>query len=119
MERRTEERKMADGFGHVRIEVLGETDETVLGRVMDVSGSGTRLECNRPIRAGSAVKIQWEDEMWLAEAIHTEECEGNWNVGLKVRQRLTRLAGLRKLMAGLVGSPTDGVSGSPLAGARF
>jgi hypothetical protein len=133
MERRAEDRIMAIGGGKVLVEVLGQGESAdsggakgnpVKGQMTEISGTGARLECSTPIRPGSAVKVQWEDEFWLGEAVHAFKMNGKWSIGLKIRQRLTRLTELRRLMAGLAGgrasgSPTSGASCSPLAGASL
>ena len=99
VDRRVEPRETSDLS--VRLEVLTEPRLTLNARLMESSGRGGRLLCDRPIFPGSALRIEMSDELLLAEAIHSQGHARGFLVGFRVDQRLARVQQLHRLLESL------------------
>jgi hypothetical protein len=93
VERRREPRLPSDLL--VTVAVLGTgVSYGMLGRVKDMSGSGLRLAVQKPIPNGSALKVEGDGLLLLAEVCRCELGAGEYNLGLQISECLDLPAAL-------------------------
>ena len=96
MEQRREPRFQTDQPVHLSI--LGTCEKRVQARVKNVSGRGLGLEVDEAIPAGSALKIEVADALYLAEAVFCRRDEATFFVGVALEQVLSGLAELGRIL---------------------
>ena len=92
MNQRRESRFQADR--PVAITLFGEPDTRVTGRIRNISGKGIGLEVDRPIAAGTALKVEVEDGLLLGEVIYCRQDEALYYAGVELEHSLCGLAEL-------------------------
>jgi hypothetical protein len=95
-DQRREPRFAADQV--VAVTLLRHPEVRMAGRVKDCSGRGLGLETPLPIQPGSALKIEIEDEIILAEAVHCHQEKGYCLIGVELNQVLAGLAELGRCL---------------------
>ena len=71
----------------VKVTVLGTSASPAMsGRVKDMSRRGLRLTVARPVPRGSAVKVEGDDILALAEVCNCEPAASKYSLGLEVSQ---------------------------------
>jgi hypothetical protein len=79
-----------------------ERDTPMEAAVLDYSGRGMRLGVNAQIPAGSAVRIEMDDQLILGEVCYcTPSRLGRYAVGLELEQALAHLDDLSSLTRAL------------------
>jgi PilZ domain len=102
-EQRLEQRFAANTS--VAVTVLGVLgDPKFLGVIVDMSGSGLRLNLPLPVPCGAPVKIETGDMLMLGEVVRCEPAGLTFSVGIAVSQSLTALAELERLNRALLGT---------------
>ena len=93
---------------NLTIEVLGDHPPTHLGSnkipglMVDVSTDGLRFLSPIDVPAGSAIRIDRDNEMILGEVCYNEpHSEGQFHLGILFRQVLANLRDLEPLLAAL------------------
>ena len=100
MERRREPRiKTSEA---IQVTLLGESLASFPARTLDASGKGMRIALSRPVKPGSAVKVELEDSILLAEVSYCVPVTQGYMAGLQVDQILTGLKELTRLNARLL-----------------
>ncbi len=111
MERRREPRiKTSEA---VQVTLLGESFASFPGRTLDASGKGIRVSLSRPIKPGSAVKVELEDSILLAEVSYCVPVNEGYTAGLQVDQILTGLKELTRLNARLLADSRGPMMSNP------
>lgn len=105
MERRSEPRFPANR--PVRLTVLGDNPRTIDATLVDVSGRGMRLAVDEAIKAGTAIKIETEDSLWLVEVTFSLEVGSGHLIGGRVDQVLRGLADLAQLRRAVLGDQPE------------
>ncbi len=96
MEQRREPRFQIDQPIHLSI--LGTGEKRVQARVRNASGRGLGLEVAEAIPAGTALKIEVADDLYLAEAVFCRRDESAYFVGVALEQVLSGLAELGRIL---------------------
>ena len=68
MERRREQRQPVEQ--EVRLWVIGETETGQQAHIEELSGIGARLRTPVRIPLGAAVRVEWDELMYLGECVH-------------------------------------------------
>lgn len=87
----------------VRLTVLGDQQTELFGNVVNLSGTGMRLIVNGAIPQGTAVKLELEERLLLAEVCYCEPMGDDYAVGLNLEQSLVHTQELARLAAKLLG----------------
>jgi hypothetical protein len=102
---------------NLTIEVLGDHPPTHLGSnkipglMVDVSTDGLRFLSPIDVPAGSAIRIDRDNEMILGEVCYNEpHSDGQFHLGILFRQVLASLRDLEPLLAALQGYEEDAKS---------
>ena len=61
----------------VQLDVLGEKPSSGAARILEVSGKRVRLATEIKAAAGTAIRVQWDGQMLLGEALASEP-DGFW-----------------------------------------
>ena len=101
MERRTEPRLIEEQS--VQVTLLGDHPQSFCGKTLDASGRGLRLATVQHIPAGSALKLEMDDSILLAEVCYCVPSSEGFVSGLKVDQALRGLTALAALNRRLLG----------------
>jgi PilZ domain len=97
----------------VAVTILGVLGEPkFLGVIVDMSGSGLRLNLPLPVPLGAPVKIETGDMLMLGEVVRCEPAGQTFSVGIAVSQSLTALAELERLNRALLGTEDTRVRGA-------
>ena len=78
----------------VQITVFGQPEIRLQARIQNVSGRGLGLELERPLKTGSALKIELEDAILLGEVIYCRDQGTSHYVGVELEHALWGLAEL-------------------------
>jgi hypothetical protein len=95
MERRQRPRFETDQ--QVSVTVLGEPEQRLDGRILNISAFGMRLEVPRPLAAGTLVKVEWENTLLLGEAVYSEPWGEGYAAGVKLEHALVDTEDLARL----------------------
>ena len=102
VERRKEVRIL--GATPVTVKVLGILPQPPMaGRVLDMSGSGLRVEVPLPIPCGASVRVETADTLMLGDVCRCEPRGDRYAVGLMLSHSLDRLLDLERLNRALLG----------------
>jgi hypothetical protein len=82
----------------VTVTLLRDPQSRMPARVRDSSGRGLGLETPLPIPPGSALKIEIDDGIVLAEAVYCREEQGCCFIGVELNQVLAGLAELGRCL---------------------
>jgi hypothetical protein len=85
------------------VDPKGSNDRTVNGIVQDCSGRGMRIQLAERLHAGSAVRLDMDDQIVLGEVCYCQQSGDQFAIGLELEQSLTNLHDLTKLMSALIG----------------
>lgn len=111
MERRREPRIKTSEAAQVTL--LGDSYASFPARTLDASGKGMRISLSRPVKPGSAVKVELEDSILLAEISYCVPAAEGYTAGLQVDQILTGLKELTRLNARLLADSRGPVLSGP------
>lgn len=81
----------------VRLTVLGDVETHLIATTKNVSGHGLGLVSSEPIPTGAAVKIEFEDSIFLGEAMYCKPVEGGYFLGIELTEVLSGLAALSRM----------------------
>jgi hypothetical protein len=101
MERRREPRFA--GSTPVTLRVLGETELTLNGEIIDASGEGLGLNVPQKIAPGTMMRIEVENVLLLGECCHCRAVGDKFQLGVILRHSLQGLAELEQQHRELVG----------------
>ena len=106
MERRREPRFPATGG--LRLWILGDTETDRAAQLEELSGIGARLRTQVQIPIGTAVRVEWEESMYLGECVHsTLADEGGYIAGIHFEQVLENVGDIRRMMESLMAAGED------------
>jgi hypothetical protein len=92
----------------VTVTVLGILGEPkAIGTVLDMSGSGLRLELSLPLPCGAPVKLETNDVLMLGEVVRCEPLGQSYSVGLSLSHSLAALSELERLNRALLGHDAE------------
>jgi hypothetical protein len=91
-DRRRARRQELNQFAAVSI--LGTVNDAVQGEIRNVSTGGTQIRLNQPLRFGSLVAIDYDDNRLLGEVVYCLKEQDGWLVGIRVEHALSGLATL-------------------------
>lgn len=92
----------------VTITVLGILGEPkAAGTVIDMSGSGLRLQLSLPIPCGAPVKVETADMLLLGEVVRCEPLGSAYSIGLSLSHSMSALRALERLNRGLRGRDAE------------
>ena len=100
MDRRREQRIPTDQPAIVT--VFGPPDVRVTARILDLSGRGLRVQADRPLPPGAAVKVEAEDVLFLGEVCYSIPANPGFEAGLTLEHSLMGLKELARLNQRLV-----------------
>lgn len=101
MERRSEPRFTLDEA--VPIRILGESELTIEGRLVDFSGRGMRVLVDRALAVDTPVRIDLDDQILLGEVCYSQpDGKGRYALGLEMHQSLKHVEDLSRLMRALI-----------------
>lgn len=113
MERRREQRKRVEQ--DVRLWILAETETEHPAHLEEFSGIGARLRTPAPIPIGAAVRIEWDDSMYLGECVHCAVLEDGGHVaGVHFEQVLESFGDLKRMMESLMAGGESCEPSSPV-----
>ena len=101
VERRREPRFVGDQ--PVNLTVLRDTETHVSATVTNYSGRGIRVSAPTAIPVGSAVRIDLDDAIALAEVCYCQKQGDSYAVGLQLEQILAGIKELARLNRSLLG----------------
>jgi PilZ domain len=82
----------------VAITLFGEPDTRITGRIRNISGKGIGLELERPVAAGTALKVELEDGLLLGEVIYCRQDEVSYYAGVELEHSLCGLGELSRMV---------------------
>jgi hypothetical protein len=83
--------------------MLAEPEESVIVRIDEISGNHLVIATNTMVPSGAPLKIELDDCILLGE-VYRCESEGNcFKVGVELKQALTAVTDLAKLVARVMG----------------
>lgn len=109
MERRRELRHPVER--EVQLWLLAETEEGHPAQLEELSGIGARLRTRTRIPTGAAVRVEWDESMFLGECVHCALVEGGgegesvdriYIVGIHFEHVLGSVGDIRRLMESLM-----------------
>ena len=109
MESRQEPRFEIDQ--EITVTLLGDTEEVIPAKVVNVSAKGMGLESSRPVDAGAALKIELADTLLLGEVIYCRGQGAGYQIGIALEQALYHTRGLAILAERLL----HGTNFSPIS----
>jgi light-regulated signal transduction histidine kinase (bacteriophytochrome) len=68
----------------IRVTILGNPEIWLSGRAREVSRSGMRLVLDRPARLGSAIKVEWNEDLLLGSVCYCTKENSSYVVGLRL-----------------------------------
>jgi PilZ domain-containing protein len=83
--------------------LLGEPEIAVAGRVVNFSGRGICLACDRPLPAGGALKFELGDTLVLGEVVYCRPLAASFQIGVALEQALYHTTELAALLGKLLG----------------
>jgi hypothetical protein len=81
----------------VSLTVLGDAEMHVAAIIKNISGHGLGLVTSEPVPSGAPVKIEFEDSIYLGEAIYCKPMEDGFFLGIKITEVLSGLAALSRI----------------------
>jgi hypothetical protein len=81
------------------VSVVGTTGQVIQGEIRNVSKSGTQLQIDRRLGAGSLLRIEYDDNLLLGEVMYCQQEETSWVAGIRIEHTLTGLTALADAMA--------------------
>lgn len=83
----------------VTLVILGDPETHATAIVRDASGAGLGLVSPIPVASGAALKIEFEDSIFLGEAIYCTVTGAGYAVGVELTQVLSGLAAFARASA--------------------
>jgi PilZ domain-containing protein len=87
----------------VTLTLLGEVERAIDGRIVNVSGRGMCVDADQPVSTGSAVQIEFEDVLVLAEVVYCRTLAGHCQIGMALKEVLYHGVELTALLDRLLG----------------
>jgi hypothetical protein len=92
----------------VRLTILGSSagvpDTIVPASMIEISGRGLRLNTEAPVPVGSAVRIDFDDNILLGEVCHLSQTgPASFTCGIHLEQALAAVNNLARLIDGIMG----------------
>ncbi len=112
MERRSQSRAAIDQ--PVRLTLLGDAENVIEGRIVNVSVNGVRLVTDRALRPGLPVKLEWGQTLLLGEVCYCQWQNGHFAIGLELEHALYDTAELARLANRLLGRPAEETIPAPV-----
>jgi hypothetical protein len=106
MDRRRNERFEVDQ--EVSVTLLGDRELTMPGKLVNLSGRGLGLEVREPLAAGSAVKIDSGDNLFVGEVVYCKPSGARFQAGIELQEAIRNVSGLRELMEQLFAGVGEG-----------
>jgi hypothetical protein len=103
MERRREHRFVTDQ--PVELVLLGAQpgdDVSVPARLLNLSGRGLSLLCERQIPVGVPIRVNLNATVLLGELCHCTKADGGYLCGIRLEQALTSVGDLSQLMNAVI-----------------
>jgi hypothetical protein len=114
MERRREHRHPVEQ--EATLWVIGETETGQLAHIEELSGIGARLRTQIQIPLGAAVRVEWDESMYLGECVHCAGSEdGSYVAGIHFEQVLECVGDIRRMMESLM---AERVEKKPASGTK-
>ena len=82
------------------VSVAGTLDQVLHGMIRNVSEGGTQIRLDQPLPPSTLVKIEYDDNLLLGEAIYCQRDQSGWLVGVKIEHGLFDLTALATAMQG-------------------
>ncbi|WP_394766707.1 PilZ domain-containing protein [uncultured Paludibaculum sp.] len=80
------------------VTLLGDSELELPARVQDLSVQGARILLERPLPAGTCVKLVLEDCLYLGEVAYCRQLEEGFQAGLVLEHAIHSLSDLHSLM---------------------
>jgi hypothetical protein len=80
------------------VSVLGKASHVLRGEIRNVSKGGTQLQLNQPLRAGSLLRIEYDDNLLLGEVVYCQQGQNGWVLGIRIEHSLCGLTDLGDAM---------------------
>lgn len=114
MERRREQRLPVEQ--EVRLWILSDTEDRHPALLEELSGIGARLRTQAEIPIGAAVRVEWEESMYLGECVHCARLDdGSFVAGVHFEQVLECVGDIRRMMESLM---AEGGRPEPASGTK-
>jgi len=82
------------------VSVLGAANQVLTGEIRNVSKGGTQLQLPQPLRAGTLLRIEYDNNLLLGEVMYCQREEASWVAGIRIEHTLTGLTALADAMRG-------------------
>ena len=108
----------------VRLWVIGETETGQQAHIEELSGIGARLRTPVRIPLGAAVRVEWDELMYLGECVHCAgPQDGSYVAGIHFEQVLECVGDIRRMMESLMAEnwierPVSGTTTEPFRKSR-
>ena len=80
------------------LSVFGATSKVLRGEIQNVSHEGSQIRLEQPLRSGSLVRIEYDDNLILGEVVYSQRERADWLVGFRVEHALWGLTALAKAL---------------------
>jgi hypothetical protein len=105
-ERRREERVEVDCS--TTLYVISEDSDSIPIRIVDISGSGMKIEMEAPLRPGILVKVNLPDSLLLGEVVWSSGESAPYCAGIRIEHSLLNLTRVRGLAMDILGGERRG-----------
>lgn len=83
--------------------ILGDCETARPAQLEELSGIGARLKTQVQIPIGTAVRVEWEESMYLGECVHCAlAADGGYIAGIHFEQVLENVGDIRRMMEALM-----------------
>jgi hypothetical protein len=80
------------------VSIFGASSEVLRGEIQNVSHGGSQVRLRKPLRSGSLVRIEYDDNLILGEVVYCQQERANWLVGVRVEHALWGLTALAETL---------------------
>ena len=81
------------------VNVLG-TASLLHGEIRNISKGGTQLRLDQPLRAGSLLRVEYDNNLLLGEVVYCQQEQAGWVVGFRIEHTMSGLTALADAMRG-------------------
>ena len=106
LERRREKRFEVDC--QTTLYVISEDSDSVPIRIVDISGSGMKIEIDSPLKPGMLVKVSLPEALLLGEVVWCSGESAPYRAGIRIEHSLLNLTQVRGLAMDILGGARRG-----------
>jgi hypothetical protein len=95
----------------VRLSVLSGLPQALTARIINLNGRSADLQVEQQISAGSAIRIDLDDSMLLAEIIECSSEQGQFRIHISITEAIPSMSDLARLVSALMCESPSGSTG--------